>query len=100
MVFVNLIFSLNTVSLFSILFGTILIFSGIIFMILFLRWICVYPAYINSKKTRQEGRCLKKSQCVSDPTFQEIKDVLSVSNLRIGVENKQYPRERSKVDII
>lgn len=34
---------------------------------------------------------------MENPTFQEIKDVLSVSNLRIGIENKLYPRERSKV---
>lgn len=35
--------------------------------------------------------------CVENPSFQEIKDVLSVSNLRIGIENKLYPREKSKV---
>lgn len=61
------------------------------------RWVCIYPAYINSKKTRQEGRRIRKDLCVENPTFQEIKDVLSVSNLRIGIENKLYSRERSKV---
>lgn len=61
------------------------------------RWICIYPAYINSKKSRQEGRKIRKDLCVENPTFQEIKDVLSVSNLRIGIENKLYPREKSKV---
>lgn len=61
------------------------------------RWVCIYPAYINSKKTRQEGRKVRKDLCVENPTYQEIKDVLSVSNLRIGVENKLYSRERSKV---
>ncbi|KAG4077478.1 hypothetical protein HA402_002905 [Bradysia odoriphaga] len=60
------------------------------------RWICIYPAYINSKKSRQEGRRLPKDNCVENPTFQEIKDVLSVCNVRFGVENKLYPRERSK----
>lgn len=63
----------------------------------FRRWICIYPAYINSKKSRQEGRRLPKENCVENPTFQEIKDVLSVCNVRFGVENKLYPRERSKV---
>lgn len=61
------------------------------------RWICVYPAYINSKKTRQEGRKIRKDLCVENPTYQEIKDVLAASNLRIGIENKIYPREKSKV---
>lgn len=63
----------------------------------FLRWICIYPAYINSKKSRQEGRRLPKENCIENPTFQEIKDVLSVCNVRFGVENKLYPREKSKV---
>lgn len=62
------------------------------------RWICIYPAYINSTKSRKEGRKLRKDLCVENPTYQEIKDVLSVSNLRIGIENKLYPREKSKVN--
>lgn len=66
-------------------------------LIHFPRWICIYPAYINSKKSRQEGRKIRKELCVENPTFQEMKDVLSVSNLRIGIENKLYPREKSKV---
>lgn len=60
------------------------------------RWICIYPAYINSKKSRQEGRKIRKDLCVENPTYQEIKDVLSVSNLKIGIENKLYSREMSK----
>ncbi|XP_014366789.1 signal recognition particle 19 kDa protein [Papilio machaon] len=60
------------------------------------RWICIYPAYINSKKTLAEGRKLPKSSCVENPTHQEIRDVLLAVGLRVGVENKLYPRERSK----
>ncbi|XP_055688746.1 signal recognition particle 19 kDa protein [Lutzomyia longipalpis] len=60
------------------------------------RWICIYPAYINSKKTRQEGRKLSKEHCVENPTYMEIRDVLAVANLRVGVENKLYSREKSK----
>ncbi|XP_017862726.1 PREDICTED: signal recognition particle 19 kDa protein [Drosophila arizonae] len=60
------------------------------------RWICIYPAYINSKKTRQEGRRLPKENCVENPTYVEIRDVLSVSNLQFVVENKQYCREKSR----
>lgn len=62
-----------------------------------IRWVCIYPAYINSKKTRQEGRILRKDLCVDNPTYQEIKDVLGVTNMRLIIENKLYPRERSKV---
>ncbi|XP_055843243.1 signal recognition particle 19 kDa protein [Episyrphus balteatus] len=60
------------------------------------RWICVYPGYINSKKSRQEGRRLPKDQCIENPTYLEIRDVLSVTNLRCAVENKEYSREKSR----
>ncbi|XP_034103088.1 signal recognition particle 19 kDa protein [Drosophila nasuta] len=60
------------------------------------RWICIYPAYINAKKTRQEGRRLPKENCVDNPTYVEIRDVLSVANLHFVVENKQYCREKSR----
>ncbi|XP_041970816.1 signal recognition particle 19 kDa protein [Aricia agestis] len=60
------------------------------------RWICIYPAYLNSKKTLAEGRRLSKDICVENPTHQEIRDVLATTGLRIGVENKLYSRERSK----
>ncbi|CAO1364301.1 unnamed protein product [Diamesa serratosioi] len=60
------------------------------------RFVCIYPQYINSKKTRQEGRKIKKENCVENPTYQEIRDVLALTNLNMLVENKIYPRERSK----
>ncbi|KAL4716603.1 hypothetical protein ACJJTC_008238 [Scirpophaga incertulas] len=60
------------------------------------RWICIYPAYINSKKTLAEGRKLSKQFCVENPTHQEIRDVLITTGLHVGVENKLYPREKSK----
>lgn len=64
---------------------------------LFSRWICIYPAYINSKKTLAQGRKLPKESCVENPTHQEIRDVLITTGLKVGVENKLYPREQSKV---
>lgn len=33
---------------------------------------------------------------MENPTYSEIRDVLSVTKLQVGVENKQYPREKSK----
>lgn len=60
------------------------------------RWICIYPAYINSKKSRQEGRKVAKENAVDNPSYQEIKDVLGVTGLPFLVENKLYPREKSK----
>ncbi|CAH1176424.1 unnamed protein product [Phaedon cochleariae] len=60
------------------------------------RWICIYPAYINSKKSLAEGRKICKTKCVENPTHQEIRDVLVAAGLKVGVENKLYSRERSK----
>ncbi|CAD6233931.1 GSCOCG00007408001-RA-CDS [Cotesia congregata] len=60
------------------------------------RWVCIYPLYINSKKSRAEGRKLPKSKCVENPTHQEIRDVLLAAGLKVGVENKLHPKERSK----
>ena len=62
----------------------------------FSRWICIYPAYFNSNKTRQEGRLLPKSKCVPNPTYIEIRDVLMSAGYQPIVENKAYPRERSR----
>lgn len=63
---------------------------------LFYRWICIYPLYLNSKKTRAEGRKLPKEKCVENPTHQEVRDVLLAAGLKVGVENKLHPKERSK----
>ncbi|XP_034247807.1 signal recognition particle 19 kDa protein [Thrips palmi] len=60
------------------------------------RWICIYPAYLNSKKTLAEGRKIAKDKAVENPTHQEIRDVLIAAGMKVGVENKLYSRERSK----
>ncbi|KAG8304384.1 signal recognition particle 19 kDa protein-like [Homalodisca vitripennis] len=60
------------------------------------RWICIYPAYINSRKTTAEGRRIPKDKAVNNPTYQEIRDVLVAAGLKIGVEPKMYCRETSK----
>ncbi|XP_012283550.1 signal recognition particle 19 kDa protein [Orussus abietinus] len=62
----------------------------------FKKWVCIYPVYINSKKTLAEGRKLAKDKCVENPTYEEIRDVLAAAGLCVGVENKIHPRERSK----
>ncbi|KAJ8969441.1 hypothetical protein NQ317_010384 [Molorchus minor] len=53
-------------------------------------------AYINSKKTLAQGRKIAKDKCVENPTHQEIRDTIVAANLKVGVENKLYSRERSK----
>lgn len=60
------------------------------------RWICIYPAYLNNKKTLAEGRIVPKKYAVENPTHHEILEVVKASGFNAEVEDKQYPRECSK----
>ncbi|XP_033098106.1 signal recognition particle 19 kDa protein-like [Anneissia japonica] len=60
------------------------------------RWICIYPAYVNSKKTAVQGRKIAKDKCVDNPTTHEIRDVCLAAGMMIGVENKLYNREQNR----
>lgn len=62
----------------------------------FERWICIYPAYINNKKSRAAGRRVPLSKAADTPTFEEIRDVVSAAGLRVAVEDKTYSRENSR----
>lgn len=71
------------------------------------KWICLYPAYINSKRTLAEGRRIKKEkvkinitilkrrsstkyfcvfQGIENPTASEINDVLKSAGLNTEIE--------------
>lgn len=63
------------------------------------RWVCIYPAYINSKKTIKEGRRVPKEKAVENPQYTEIRDVCLSAGLTIGVENKTYARELDHKDL-
>ena len=61
------------------------------------RWICIYPVYFNSRKTKEEGRKIPKSKSVDNPKVNEIKDVLTFHNFNFVVEDtKQHPRDSFK----
>ncbi|XP_029685294.1 signal recognition particle 19 kDa protein isoform X1 [Takifugu rubripes] len=61
------------------------------------RFICIYPVYINSKKTLAEGRRIPSEKAVENPSCSEIRDVLTAAGLNVLVEkrpqNKMHPRE-------
>ncbi|XP_054630015.1 signal recognition particle 19 kDa protein [Dunckerocampus dactyliophorus] len=57
------------------------------------RFICVYPVYINSKKTLAEGRRIPAEKAVENPSCGEIRDVLTAAGMNVYVENKMHPRE-------
>ena len=64
------------------------------------RLLCIYPAYINSKKTIAEGRRICKSKCCDNPTYNEMKDVCIAAGFKPVVENKLYPRELYRGDAL
>ncbi|UJR10640.1 hypothetical protein I4U23_014835 [Adineta vaga] len=61
------------------------------------RFVCIYPAYINSKKTRAQGRRVGKAKAIDNPTVNEIRDILENAGLTIVTEpNRLYCREESR----
>ncbi|KAL6458773.1 hypothetical protein MHYP_G00322450 [Metynnis hypsauchen] len=58
------------------------------------RFLCIYPAYINSKKTLAEGRRIPSEKAVENPSCAEIRDVLAAAEMNVYVEQpRMYPRE-------
>ncbi|XP_071340177.1 signal recognition particle 19 kDa protein isoform X1 [Trachinotus anak] len=67
------------------------------------RFICLYPVYINSKKTLAEGRRIPAEKAVENPSCTEIRDVLTAAGMNVYMEcvcvcvfvfqNKMHPRE-------
>lgn len=63
-------------------------------------FICIYPAYINGKKTLAEGRRIPKERCVDNPTVNEIRDVCTAAGLKAVTEDKLYSREMFRGDVM
>jgi signal recognition particle subunit SRP19 len=53
----------------------------------------IWPVYIDSKKTRKEGRKINKKDAVSSPRLTEISRATHKLNLKTRTEDdKSYPR--------
>uniref|UniRef100_A0A5F8GQZ8 Signal recognition particle 19 kDa protein n=1 Tax=Monodelphis domestica TaxID=13616 RepID=A0A5F8GQZ8_MONDO len=60
------------------------------------RLICIYPAYLNNKKTIAEGRQIPIDKAGENPTATEIQDVCLAVGLNVHIEkNKIYSRLES-----
>ncbi|CAO4360428.1 unnamed protein product [Caenorhabditis nigoni] len=58
------------------------------------RWVVIYPAYIDKKKTSKQGRKISKLLAVENPTSVEIHDVLAAVGFNPLLERtKCYPRD-------
>lgn len=61
------------------------------------RFVCLYPAYINAKKTRAEGRRVGKAKAIENPSVNEMRDILENVGFKVQVEqNRLYCREESR----
>ena len=60
------------------------------------RWVCIYPVYLNSKRSVTEGRKIPKELSIENPSIDEIRDVCTHLKLNMGVEDKAHPREPDK----
>eukprot|EP01084_Bolivina_argentea_P095221 171206_1 len=58
------------------------------------QWRCVYPCYLNVKKTIAEGRKISKSYCIQQPHPNDIADACNQLGLPCYIEmNKKHPRD-------
>ncbi|VDN56697.1 unnamed protein product [Dracunculus medinensis] len=61
------------------------------------KWICLYPLYINSRKTIAQGRRVSKAKAVDSPTSQEIYDILANAGLNVKIEKqKMHPLDPNR----
>uniref|UniRef100_A0A915B443 Signal recognition particle 19 kDa protein n=1 Tax=Parascaris univalens TaxID=6257 RepID=A0A915B443_PARUN len=61
------------------------------------KWICIYPLYLNARKTIAHGRRISKQKAVDSPTSQEIYDVLSNTGFKVQLEkDKMHPLEPNR----
>nr|A9AAJ9.1 RecName: Full=Signal recognition particle 19 kDa protein; Short=SRP19 [Methanococcus maripaludis C6] len=54
----------------------------------------IWPTYIDSKRTKNEGRKVSKEFAVQSPKLKDIADKINKMGLEYSIENKKsYPRE-------
>ncbi|CDW57935.1 signal recognition particle 19 kDa protein [Trichuris trichiura] len=61
-----------------------------------IKWITIYPAYLNSKKSVAEGRRVPLAKAVENPTCSEIAEILKNIQLNVKIEKKMYPRDPNR----
>ncbi|ORX86488.1 signal recognition particle, SRP19 subunit [Basidiobolus meristosporus CBS 931.73] len=60
----------------------------------FKRWICVYPAYLDSEKTVEEGRRIPKDKACKEPQVRQIAEAAKELGFPVAIEpTKRYPRD-------
>jgi len=61
------------------------------------KWQTIYPAYLNSRLTADQGRRVPKAKAVENPTCEEIANILTFLKLSFVIEpEKSYPKDFSQ----
>ncbi|KAK0422629.1 hypothetical protein QR680_007685 [Steinernema hermaphroditum] len=60
------------------------------------KWVCIYPIYLNKKRTTTEGRRVKLDLAIENPTSQEIYDILNHAGLKCRIEKKMHPLDPNR----
>jgi signal recognition particle subunit SRP19 len=60
------------------------------------KWFVIWPAYLDKKKTRRQGRRLPLQEAIAKPTTKKISEALQSLGIEcITKEKKLYPRSSS-----
>jgi len=57
-------------------------------------WMCIYPVYIDSKKTKEEGRKLGKEFCCESPQISAMIEAMKKLKIITVLEYKKHPRDQ------
>lgn len=58
------------------------------------KWVCLYPVYFDSSRTRQEGRRVGKELAVQNPLARTIADAVAHLGLRVYFDaGKTHPKD-------
>ena len=53
----------------------------------------IYPEYIDSRRSRSEGRKIRKEYCIDNPKIEEIYEAAKLLGLNPEIQrDKKYPR--------
>ncbi|ORX42115.1 hypothetical protein BCR36DRAFT_587412 [Piromyces finnis] len=57
-------------------------------------WMCIYPVYIDSKKTKDQGRKLGKKDCCESPQPLAMLEAMGKLKISTVLEDKKHPRDQ------
>ncbi|KAG4102524.1 signal recognition particle, SRP19 subunit [Neocallimastix lanati (nom. inval.)] len=60
-------------------------------------WMCIYPVYIDSTKTKEQGRKLGKEYCCEKPQSFAMLEAMGKLRISSVLEDKKHPRDQLRI---